>query len=212
MSPDELIQLEGLVATKRHICQGDALFRAGISFQSLYAVRAGCFKTSMYGEESRSQVIGFQIPGDLLGLDGLTDAKHHVDAIALVDSEVCAIPYARITQISKECPSLQLQLNRIMSCEIIKDHGVMMLLGSMQAKERLATFLLNFSERFKCLGHSPTEFKLHMSREDIGSYLGLKIETISRTLTNLQTDELISVKGKHINILNLVGLKGLIDR
>jgi len=212
MSSEELSKLAGLVSSRRRVLQNNALFRAGDQFQSIYAIRSGFFKTLIHDKDARTQVTGFQIPGDVLGLDGLSGTLHHADTIALEDSEVCVIRYSSIDQISKICPSLQLQLNRVMSGEIVKDHGVMMLLGSMRARERLAVFILNLSMRFDRLGYSATEFNLRMSREDIGSYLGLKIETVSRTFTKLQSDELIDVHGRNIAIVDLPGLKRIVDR
>ena len=132
--------------------RGDALFRAGDAFQSLYAVRTGFFKTCVSSEDGRDQVTGFQMAGELLGLDGIGTDRHTCDAVALEDSNVCVIPYHQLEGLSRELSDLQRQFHKIMSREIVRDHGVMLLLGSMRAEERLAAFLLNLTQRLQCAG------------------------------------------------------------
>jgi CRP/FNR family transcriptional regulator len=152
------------------------------------------------------QVTGFFMGGELLGLDGIGGA-HHGTASALEDSEVCVLPYALIEDLSREIPALQRQLHAVLAREIARDHGVMMLLGSMRAEERLATFLLNLSRRFLRRGYSSTEFHLRMTRDEIGSYLGLKLETVSRLFSAFQKDGLIEVQQKHVRIREIEGLE-----
>ena len=146
-----------------------------------------------------------------LGLDGISTEAHSCNAVALEDSEVCVIAYDKLEQMSHEIEGLQLQFHKVMSREIVRDHGVMMLLGSMRAEERLAAFLLNMSQRFTARGFSPSEFNLRMTREEIGSYLGLKLETVSRAFSRFQEDGLISVQQKHVHLLDPAGLKRLIQ-
>jgi CRP/FNR family transcriptional regulator len=178
------------------------LFRAGDAFQSLYAVRTGFFKTCVSSEDGRDQVTGFQMAGELLGLDGIGTDKHTCDAVALEDSQVCVIPYHQLEDLSREFSDLQRQFHKIMSREIVRDHGVMLLLGSMRAEERLAAFLLNLTQRLRTRGFSASSLVLRMTREEIGSYLGLKLETVSRTFSKFQDDGILEVKQRQIRVLD----------
>jgi CRP/FNR family transcriptional regulator len=209
LSLDELERLDDLISTRRRIKRGDHLYRAGESFDSIYAIRSGFFKTDVLLEDGRDQVTGFQMAGELLGLDGISTEHHTCNAIALEDSEICAIPFNRLESLSREIHNLQHHFHKVMSREIVRDHGVMMLLGTMRAEERLAAFLLNLSQRFTARGFSHAEFYLRMTREEIGSYLGLKLETVSRAFSKFQEEGYIAVQQKHIRILNVSGLKAL---
>jgi CRP/FNR family transcriptional regulator, anaerobic regulatory protein len=209
MSSEQLERLDLLVASRRSVARGDALFRSGDAFTSLYAVRTGFFKTSVAAEDGREQVTGFQMAGELLGLDGISAERHNCDAIALEDSTVCIIHYRELETVSRELSDLQRVFHKIMSREIVRDHGVMLLLGSMRAEERLAAFLVNLMQRLHLRGFSQTAVMLRMTREEIGSYLGLKLETVSRTFSKFQDDGLLEVKQRDIRVLNLDGLKRL---
>ncbi|MBK9364625.1 MAG: fumarate/nitrate reduction transcriptional regulator Fnr [Rubrivivax sp.] len=211
MSNDQLDQLDTMVATRRTVARGDTLFRAGDAFQSLYAVRTGFFKTCVSSEDGRDQVTGFQMAGELLGLDGIGTDKHTCDAVALEDSQVCVIPYHQLEDLSREFSDLQRQFHKIMSREIVRDHGVMLLLGSMRAEERLAAFLLNLTQRLRTRGFSASSLVLRMTREEIGSYLGLKLETVSRTFSKFQDDGILEVKQRQIRVLNQDALQGLVN-
>lgn len=211
LSPDEMSHLDRLVATRRNIARGDTLFRSGDSFQSLYAVRTGFFKTCVTAEDGRDQVTGFQMAGELLGLDGISTDRHSVDAVALEDSQVCVIPYGELEALSREFTDLQHQFHRIMSREIVRDHGVMLLLGSMRAEERLAAFLTNLTQRLKARGFSSSSLILRMTREEIGSYLGLKLETVSRTFSKFQDEGLLEVRQRQITILDQGGLQKIVN-
>jgi CRP/FNR family transcriptional regulator len=136
--------------------------------------------------------------GELLGLDGISTDRHTCDAVALEDSQVCVIPYDQLEDLSREFTDLQHQFHKIMSREIVRDHGVMLLLGSMRAEERLAAFLLNLTQRLQARGFSASELVLRMTREEIGSYLGLKLETVSRTFSKFQDDGILEVKQRQI--------------
>lgn len=201
-----------LVYTRKRVKRGEALYQAGDPFTSLYAVRSGFFKTRILLEDGRDQVSGFQMPGELLGMDGIVQDRHSGTAIALEDSEVCIIPYIRLESLGREMPELSRQFHRVMSREIVRDQGVMMLLGSMRAEERLAAFLLNLSRRFSARGWSASEFHLRMTREEIGSYLGLKLETVSRLFSRFQEEGLVAVQQKHIRILDADRLKALVTQ
>jgi CRP/FNR family transcriptional regulator, anaerobic regulatory protein len=211
LSDPDLERLDELVAKRRSVTRGDALFRAGDSFQSLYAVRTGFFKTCVSSEDGRDQVTGFQMAGELLGLDGISHDRHNCDAIALEDSQVCVIPFGQLEELSRDFTPLQHQFHKIMSREIVRDHGMMLLLGSMRAEERLAAFLLNLTQRLQARGFSASSLILRMTREEIGSYLGLKLETVSRTFSKFQDDGLLEVKQRHIRILDEAGLRQLIS-
>lgn len=200
LDPREMKKLDGLISHRRKLRRGEHLYRAGTPLALLYAIRSGFLKTCVLHDDGREQVAGFHMMGELLGLDAISNGSHMCDAIALEDSEVCEIPFGYLEQLSRELPSLQRELHRIMSREIVRDYGVMLLLGSMKAEERLAAFLLNLSQRFAARGYSATEFNLRMTREEIGSYLGLKLETISRAFSRFQQDGLIDVRHKRIRI------------
>ena len=212
LSLEELERLDDLISTRRRIKRGDYLYRVGDSFDAIYAIRSGFFKTDVLLEDGREQVTGFQMGGELLGLDGISTEHHTCNAIALEDSEICAIPFARLESLSREIHTLQRHFHKVMSREIVRDHGVMMLLGTMRAEERLAAFLLNLSQRFTARGFSHTEFYLRMTREEIGSYLGLKLETVSRAFSRFQEEGHIAVQQKHVRILNVDGLKALLNQ
>lgn len=212
LSPEELDQLDNLIRVRRFCRKGEHAYHAGDSFDSLYAVRAGFFKTSLLTEDGRDQVTGFHMTGELMGLDGISTDRHPCNAVALEDSELCVIPFARLEELSRETPSLQRHLHKIMSREIVGDQSVMLLLGSMRAEERLAAFLLNLSQRMTARGYSPSEFYLRMTREEIGSYLGLKLETVSRVFSRFQNDGLIAVQQKHIRILSIPKLRTVVGQ
>lgn len=208
----EFDQLDRLIQRRRKVKRGDILYATGEAFGSLFAVRTGFFKTCVLHQDGREQVTGFHMTGELMGMDAISSEIHSCDAIALEDSEVCEIPFNRLEDISRQVPALQRHFHKLMSREIVRDHGVMLLLGSMKAEERLAAFLLNLSQRFSARGYSPSEFILRMTREEIGSYMGLKLETVSRILSRFQQDGLISVQQKLIRITDTSGLKTLIGQ
>jgi CRP/FNR family transcriptional regulator len=158
-------------------------------------------------EDGRDQVTGFHMSGEILGMDGIGTDSHNADVIALEDSEVCVIPYEHLEE-----ARLQRQLHKVMSRELVRDHGLLMLLGTMKAEERLAAFLLNLSQRFVARGYSHNEFHLRMTRDEIGSYLGLSLETVSRLFSRFHEDGLITVQQKHIRILDLQGLRAVMVR
>ncbi|HEY6721103.1 MAG TPA: helix-turn-helix domain-containing protein [Burkholderiales bacterium] len=205
-------RVEELVYTTRRIERSESLYRAGDEFDSLYAVRSGFFKTLQTLEDGREQVTGFHMAGEIMGMDGIGPEKHGNSAVALEDSEVCVIPYSRLVNLGHEKHGLQRKFHKVMSREIAQEHSVMLLLGIMRAEERLATFLLNLSQRFTARGYSASEFTLRMTREEIGSYLGLKLETVSRAFSKFQGDSLISIHQKHICIHDVAGLKRCMSR
>jgi CRP/FNR family transcriptional regulator, anaerobic regulatory protein len=212
LSPEEMSKVDDLVFVRRPIKRGEHLFRLGEPFDSLYAARSGFFKTKLLLEDGREQVTGFHMAGELMGMDGIGTERHTCDAVALEDSEVCVIPFERLEGLSREMEALQRHFHKVMSREIVREHGVMLLLGSMRAEERLAAFLLNLSQRLSTRGYSPSEFILRMTREEIGSYLGLKLETVSRVFSKFQEEGSIAVQQKNIRILDPKGLRETIGR
>jgi CRP/FNR family transcriptional regulator, anaerobic regulatory protein len=210
LSDGELQRLDSLVATRHTLLRGELLFHTGDAFESLYAVRTGFFKTRVSAEDGRDQVTGFQMAGELLGLDGIGSGQHTCDAVALEDSQVCVIPYEQLETLSHEFTDLQRQFHKIMSREIVRDHGVMLLLGSMRAEERLAAFLLNLAQRLRARGFSPSSLVLRMTREEIGSYLGLKLETVSRCFSRFHEDGVLAVRQRQIQVLDPGALQRIV--
>lgn len=212
VNDEDLDRLDSLISSRRRIKRGENLYHVGEAFNSIFAIRSGFFKTGVLMEDGRDQVTGFQMAGELLGLDGISTEQHTCNAIALEDSEICAIPFAQMETLSREIQSLQHHFHKVMSREIVRDHGVMMLLGTMRAEERLAAFLLNLSQRFTARGYSHSDFYLRMTREEIGSYLGLKLETVSRAFSRFQEEGHIAVQQKHVRILSVSGLKTMMSQ
>ena len=207
LAQDQMDVFSDTVITRRRVKRGDALYHLGEEFNAIYAVRAGFFKSSVVLEDGRDQVTGFHMAGEIVGMDGIGTDRYATDVIALEDSEVCIIPRARL-----EDAAMQRQLHKAMSRELVRDQGVMLLLGTMRAEERLATFLLSLSQRFVARHFSPSEFHLRMTREEIGSYLGLSLETVSRLFSRFQEDGLIAVRQKHIVIHDIPGLKAVMSK
>ncbi len=211
MSNQQLERLDDIVATRRSVPRGESLFHVGDDFTALYAVRTGFFKTCVSSEDGRDQVTGFQMAGELLGLDGIGTDRHTCDAVALEDSQVCVIPFHQLEDLSRELSDLQRHFHKIMSREIVRDHGVMLLLGSMRAEERLAAFLLNLTQRLRTRGFSASSLILRMTREEIGSYLGLKLETVSRAFSRFQDEGILTVKQRQIEVLDPDALQRLVN-
>jgi CRP/FNR family transcriptional regulator, anaerobic regulatory protein len=195
----------------RRLLQGDVLYRAGDAFDTLYTVRCGFFKTQCVDEGGSEQVLSFPMRGELLGLDGIGSGQYGVDALALDTSEVVVMPFRRFASLSHDEPSLERLLYRLLSRELGRTYTLMHLLGSLTAEARVASFLLDLSERFGRMGFSRNCFVLRMTRHEIGSYLGLKLETVSRLLSSMASVGLIAVDGKAIKLLDPTGLRRLLD-
>ena len=211
LNPDEMSRLDSVISTRKRVKRGAALFNHGDRFSSLYAVRSGFFKTRVTSADGRDQVTGFQMTGEILGMDGIVNDYHSCDAVALEDAEVCVMPFDRIESLSREFSALQHHVHKIMSREIVRDHGVMLLLGSMRAEERLAAFLLNLVQRLHSRGFSQSELVLRMTREEIGSYLGMKLETVSRTFSKFVEEGIIEVKQRYVQIKDTEALRRLVN-
>lgn len=210
-SPEEMKRLDDVVEKRRRIKQGEHLFSSGDTFTSLFAIRTGFFKTCVSSEDGREQVTGFQMAGEIIGMDGIVSDHHNCNAIALEDAEVCVLPFSEIESLSRELPALQRHVHKIMSREIVRENSVMMLLGNMRAEERLAAFLLNLVQRLHARGLSQSELVLRMTREEIGSYLGLKLETVSRAFSKFSEDRIIEVKQRYVKILDPDALKKIFN-
>jgi len=206
----DLEQLDDIVRNRRPLEPGESLFRAGQPLSSLYVAREGAFKTIATNEDGQAQVIGFHLPGELMGLDALGSGHHACDAQALTRATVCEVPLAQLEAICAKLPGLQHQLLRIIGQGINRDQSHMEMLGRRQAAERLAQFLHGLSERYRVLGRSGEMFVLPMSREDIASFLGMVIETVSRTLTKMQDDGVIAVRGRKVTVLDAARLDAMV--
>jgi CRP/FNR family transcriptional regulator len=202
LTPAELTRLDTIVCSTRLIRRGEYLYHAGDAFASIYAVRTGCFKTVVMHRDGYEQVTGFHIAGEPLGLDGVCSDEHNCDAIALEDSTVCVVPFHLLEEMCHDVKSMQQHVHRMMSGEIVRESGLMMLLGTMSAEQRVAAFLMNLSTRMKARGYSAVTFNLRMTREEIGSFLGLKLETVSRMFSKLQKQGAVDTNGKQITILD----------
>jgi CRP/FNR family transcriptional regulator, anaerobic regulatory protein len=207
LSAEQTATLETLILDTRPVRRGETLFRADDAFHALFAVRCGSFKTLVAHAGGREQVSGLYLAGETLGLDGIGERRHACSAVALEDSSVCVIPYALLERTCRETGAIQRRFHQLMSREIARDGRQMALLTAPRADERVAQFLLDFSARLAQRGYAAAEFTLRMTRNDLGSYLGMTLETVSRTLSRLHRRGLISAQGKHIRIRDFDGLR-----
>ena len=205
----DIDRLDKIIGKRRRLERDEALYKMGDPFRNLYAVRFGHFKTYQINAAGESQITGFQMAGELLGMDAISGDRHHCDAVALEDSEVCEIPFAHLEELFGEVPTLLRHFHRIMSQEITREQNVMLLLGNMRAEQRFAVFLINLSARYAARGYSATRFQLRMSREDIGNYLGLTIESISRLLSRFKKLGLVQVDKREVELLEPARLKAM---
>ena len=206
---EDLARLDATITRRQRVHTGQHLYRMRDQFESLYAIRTGFFKTYDLNDEGHEQINGFHMTGEIMGLDAISGDHHTCNAVALEDCEVCLIPFTELEALLQEIPSLMRQFHRLMSREIATDHGMMMLLGTMSAEQKVAVFLANLSQRLGARGLSSVVFRLSMSREEIGNYLGLKLETVSRTFSKLQDDGLIRVDRRNLTIRDLPELERL---
>lgn len=194
--------LDAIVKRGRPLKKGDFLFRQGDPFGPLFAVRSGAIRTFSLSDTGQEQVTGFHLPSELVGLGALDSDHYPVSAVALETTSVCEIPFERLEELASQLPQLRRQLLRVMSREIREDQQMMLLLSRKNADERIATFLVNLSARFRARGYSPNQFRLSMSRNEMGNFLGLAVETVSRVFTRFQQLGLIAAEGKEVRILD----------
>ena len=180
LNPEDISKIDSLVTERVRLKKGDSLYRQGDTLNAVYGIKFGTLKTEYALPDGREQITGFHLPGEMLGLDGIGNNQYQSNAIALEDSEACVVRFNEFESLARQIPSLQQQFHRILSRELTQDQRHLLSLGSLRAEERLASFLLNFSDRLAARGYSPSEYHLRMSREEIGSYLGIQLETVSR--------------------------------
>ena len=210
IAPQQEELLHALIKQQNlNLRRGEHLYRAGMPFHSLFAIHTGSVKTYMLADDGR-EWSGFYLSGDMLGMDGISGDTYTLTAVALEDAGICALPFQRLEDLTRELPLVQRQFHRMMSREILRDKGIMMMLGQMSAEERLAAFLLNLSQRYGARGFSATGLTLKMSRQDIANYLGLKAETVSRLFSRFQEDGLITISGKNVRVTRLSGLRAVL--
>jgi len=207
LSSEGVRQLNSLMAPQKKIKKGETLFNQGERLESLYAIRSGFFKTTMTTLAGTEQVSGFQMMGEILGMDAISTEHHTCNAVALYDSLISGVHLSQLEQLAQEFPLLQHNFNKLMSHEIFHSRSLLLMMGTMNADERLAAFLLDLSARFAIHGYSPNLFTLRMRREEIASYLGLRMETICRAVTRLREMSLANLSGRDVEILDLPGLK-----
>lgn len=209
LGESDMERLDEIIGRRRKVPRDGHLYRVGDSFTNLYAIRLGHFKTHQINPSGDQQITGFQMAGELLGMDAISTDRHHCNAVALEDSEVCEIPFARLEALFAEMPTLLHHFHRMMSQEITREQGVMLLLGNMRAEQRFAAFLTNLSSRYSARGYSSSAFQLRMTREEIGNYLGLTIESISRLLSKFKKQGWIKVNNRELELLDPPTLKAV---
>jgi CRP/FNR family transcriptional regulator len=199
----EIDRLDDIIEKSRPLKKGEHLFHQGEPFSSVYALRAGTIKSYTLTNEGEEQITGFYFPGELVGLSGFDAETYPMSAKVLETTTVCEIPFERLDELSGQLPELRRQMLRSMSKELRDDQQMMLLLSKKNAEQRVATFLLKLSQRFKARGYSASNFRLSMSRNEIGNYLGLAVETVSRIFTRFQKMDLMQVDGKEVELTNL---------
>ena len=209
IKPDALRALDAIATKRKQFRKGSALYRAGDPFVALHAIRLGSCKTTILAEDGREQITGYHMHGDIIGLDGIATEKYGCEAVALEDTEASALPFDRLEELARAFPPLQHLLHGLLSRGISHDQNMMLTLGSRKAEERLTGFLLNLSDRYTKRGYSSTEFVLRMTRAEIGSYLGLQLETISRLFSRLERKGLIEFQGRCVRLCDLPSLRQL---
>lgn len=202
LGSDDLQTLDEIIQQRILLQKKQVVFKQGSTSGCIYAVRSGCVKTYTTAKDGEEQILGFHLPGEILGLDGLDNKIHSCSAVALNTSTVCELPISELNVLCVKMPGLQQQLLSLISDEISKDHTMLLLLARRNAEQKLATFLSNISERFKARGYSGDIFELSMSRNEIGNYLGIADETVSRLLTKFRDMKIITVDRKNIAILD----------
>lgn len=210
LNKTEIHQLDEIVERNRPYKKGDHLYRQNDAFKSVYAVRSGSFKSYMLSNNGQGRVTGFFLPGEIIGMDGIS-SKHYANSTqSLEHSSICEIPFSQLEKLSHQLPNLQHHFFSIMGNEIAKDQQIHTLLSSYTAEERTASFLLGLSARYARVSLSPIRFLLPMTRGDIGGYLGLTVETVSRIFTSLQKKGLVLVNNREIELLDIEALRCII--
>ncbi len=204
-----LDRIETVIDRGRPLHKNQFIFHAGDRFESLYAIRSGAVKSYCTSDDGSEQVTGFYLPGEIFGWDGIDSGNHKNTTLALQTTALCEIPFARFEELSQNVPQLQQHFMRLMAKEITADQELITLLAKSSAEERVASLLISLSNRLKRQHLSATRFRLPMSRADIGNYLGLTVETVSRVFSRFQSFDLIRCDKKEIEIINLPSLSAL---
>jgi len=212
LDPEALKRLDESVGVRTRVKRKASLYRPGDRFAAVYAIRIGTFKTVVLAEDGREQVTGYRMAGEIIGLDGIGADHFTCQATALEDSEVCVLPFHQLDELGREFPALRHNVLRAMSRDLAREQSMMLLLGSRSAEERLALFLLDIAERYHARGYSAREFVLRMTREEIASFLGLKLETVSRIFSSLQENGHIQVQGRAVKLLDSAALRRLVGQ
>ncbi len=210
LNKSEIHQLDEIVERNRPLKKGEHLYRQNDAFKSVYAVRSGSFKSYVLSDSGQGRVTGFYLPGEIIGMDGIASKHYSNSTQSLEHSSICEIPFSQLEKLSHELPNLQHHFFAIMGNEIAKDQQIHTLLSSYSAEERTASFLLGLSSRYARVSLSPTRFLLPMTRGDIGEYLGLTVETVSRILTSLQKKGFIEVNNREIELKDIDGLRAIV--
>lgn len=211
MAQNDIVRMDELIKERIRLTRGSTLYRQGDASEAVYGLRSGSLKTQVEDASGRARITGFLLPGEILGLDALMESVQVSQAIALEDSEVCIIRLDQLDELTPRLPILQIQLRRLMSKEISRSHQLLRMLGSLRSEQKLAVFLLDLSRRLQILGYSPHEFILRMSRDEIGNFLGLTLETVSRLFSRFAREGLIDVRQREVHILQMASLQALAD-
>ncbi len=211
LDPHATPEIKRLLTQRTRFRKDDVLYRVGDRFNALYAIRIGSCKTVLLANDGQEQVAGFHMAGEIIGVDGIATDIHECEVIALEDMEVCRLPFDQIEHLAQLSDEFGHTLHKLLSQESTRIHSLMIVLGTMHAEQRLAAFLLDLSQRYRARGYSSSEFVLRMTREEIGSYLGLKLETVSRLFSRLQQEGLLQVQGRNVKLLDRVALSQRVD-
>ncbi|KWR78500.1 MAG: transcriptional regulator [Burkholderiaceae bacterium] len=203
----DIDRLDSVVHGRISLHKGESLYRLGDPVKSIYAIRVGTLKSQVSTQDGRVQIVGFHLPGELVGLDSLVSPQYMSHAVALEDARLCRINLTALRDLAVALPGLYNNILRLMANEVRHDHGMLRTLGVLNAEERLIAFLLSLSARLSARGFAASEFQLRMTREEIGSYLGLKLETISRLFSRLSETGLITVRHRSVKLNDLNGLR-----
>jgi CRP/FNR family transcriptional regulator len=204
-------QVMRLMDTPIRLRRGDALYRKGSEFHALFAIRNGSCKSVLLTRDGNEQVAGYHMAGEIMGVDGIGTGTYECQASALEDAVVYRLAFDDVERLAQLSALFRHNLHKLISLECVRAQNLMVVLGIMHAEQRLAVFLLDLSQRYKARGFSSCEFVLRMTREEIGSHLGIALETVSRLFSRFQREGLIQVQGRTVKVLDKVAMNQLID-
>ena len=207
LTREELEFFEQAVNPKKPLKKSEFLYRAGEEMTSLYTVKTGAFKANIDSADGQENIVGFYLPGELIGLDGIASGQYQCDIIALGDAHVCQLSYHEFQRIANKLPILREEILSISSSNMTTAQKMLFFIGKRPVEERLATFLIGLSQRYGARGLSDLRFQLSMSRHDIANYLGMAPETISRQFKKMQDQGLILIDNREITITDLPKLR-----